>query len=374
MSAQGGETVAMESPGRRVCLNMIVKNESAIIESCCRAVAPAIDCYVICDTGSTDDTTAIVQRVFDELGVPGEIHHVDFVNFSQARNAALDTARRSTLEFDYVLFCDADMHLEVLDPAWRDELARPVHQVVQRHHHGTLEYINIRLVHRSHPSRYVGATHEYLDIGGIERPVLSGLVFHDHHSGSNRVDKFERDIRLLLGDLADQPDNPRSVFYLANSYFDSGNYDEAETWYLRRLDLGGYEDERYVSMYRLGLIRKYAGDLPGFWYQMLHCHGRYPTRAEPVYELALQAHIDNEHHLAWTMAMIGLLVPKPVSALFVHAEVYEWRLADIASISLYWLGRTHEALALCETIVDIVPADHRERIADNLRWFAGDIE
>ena len=36
-----------------LCLNMIVKNESKIIRRLFDSVLPIIDCYCICDTGST---------------------------------------------------------------------------------------------------------------------------------------------------------------------------------------------------------------------------------------------------------------------------------------------------------------------------------
>ena len=39
-----------------ICLNMIVKNESAIIRRLFDSVLPIIDTYCICDTGSTDNT------------------------------------------------------------------------------------------------------------------------------------------------------------------------------------------------------------------------------------------------------------------------------------------------------------------------------
>ena len=39
-----------------ICLNMIVKNESAIIERLFDSVLHILDTYCICDTGSTDNT------------------------------------------------------------------------------------------------------------------------------------------------------------------------------------------------------------------------------------------------------------------------------------------------------------------------------
>ena len=46
----------------RLCLNMIVKDESAIVERCLASVAPAISHYVVCDTGSTDDSVERARR------------------------------------------------------------------------------------------------------------------------------------------------------------------------------------------------------------------------------------------------------------------------------------------------------------------------
>ena len=59
-------------------------------------------------------------------------------------------------------------------------------------------------------------THEYVDVpGGVEQ--LHGVWYKDHASGSNRVDKFERDIALLTKALETEPGNHRYWFYLAQS-------------------------------------------------------------------------------------------------------------------------------------------------------------
>ena len=46
----------------KVCLNMIVKNESRIILRLLESVAPVIDAYCICDTGSTDNTVELLSK------------------------------------------------------------------------------------------------------------------------------------------------------------------------------------------------------------------------------------------------------------------------------------------------------------------------
>ena len=132
----------------RVCLNMIVKNETKIIERCLAAAAPHIDCYVICDTGSTDATIEVIRRFFDQRGIPGLIPTTTFHDFEQARNEALDAARASDLTFDYLLMCDADMELVAARPGYRDELREPAYYVIQRRPDGSIEYENLRIVRR----------------------------------------------------------------------------------------------------------------------------------------------------------------------------------------------------------------------------------
>jgi len=70
---------------------------------------------------------------------------------------------------------------------------------------------------------YVCATHEYLDSPHPHRTEhLDALVVNHHADGGSRADKFDRDARLLRADLARDPDNPRTVFYLAQTMRDLG--------------------------------------------------------------------------------------------------------------------------------------------------------
>ena len=44
-----------------VCLVMIVRDEATILSRCLASVRPHIDAWVVCDTGSIDDTPSIVK-------------------------------------------------------------------------------------------------------------------------------------------------------------------------------------------------------------------------------------------------------------------------------------------------------------------------
>lgn len=60
---------------KTVCLNMIVKNESHIIEKTLTMLTNKIkfDYWVICDTGSTDATPSIILNFFKEKNIKGGI-------------------------------------------------------------------------------------------------------------------------------------------------------------------------------------------------------------------------------------------------------------------------------------------------------------
>ena len=80
---------------KTICLNMIVKNESAIIRDTLENIISHVplDYYVISDTGSNDNTADIIKQFFDEKGIQGEIHHDEWVNFAHNRNCALQHAQ-----------------------------------------------------------------------------------------------------------------------------------------------------------------------------------------------------------------------------------------------------------------------------------------
>ena len=96
---------------KTLCLCMIVKNEESVIERAIRSVRSIIDYWVICDTGSTDETPATILRLL--AGIPGELHNKEWVNFGHNRTEAIRLAKDKA---DYILIMDADMIANVHAP------------------------------------------------------------------------------------------------------------------------------------------------------------------------------------------------------------------------------------------------------------------
>lgn len=351
----------------RLCLNLLLNGTSENLERTLRSVVHVIDYYVICDTGATGDSVELATSFLRRHKVQGKVIRVPFTDFSQVRNEALRAAQLSERDFEYILFIDADMELEVLDPAWRSQLTADAY-VASHRTLGGLEYPNIRLVRKTLPCEYVGATHEYLDLRGARAKMSTSFRFVDHAAGSNRTEKFQRDLGLLQDAIKSDPTNARNVFYLANTHFDMGNLRAAIDWYQVRSTMGGYLEEVFYAKYRIG--RAYLGldDERNFIGQMLDTFDEFPHRAETVHSVAQHALGKKKYRLALMFAEAGLKVPKPRSALFVESDVYDWRLTDIASVALYWLKRPAEALELAQSIVEKVPATQKPRILENIKY------
>ncbi len=73
----------------KICLNMIVKNESKIILRLLETVTPLIDSYCICDTGSTDNTIELIRNYCESNKIPGKIIEEPFRDFGYNRTHAL---------------------------------------------------------------------------------------------------------------------------------------------------------------------------------------------------------------------------------------------------------------------------------------------
>jgi glycosyltransferase involved in cell wall biosynthesis len=83
-----------------LCLNMIVKNEGHIIKDTLTKLlnkVPAIDYWVISDTGSTDKTKEIISDFFKERNIQGELYDDAWVDFGHNRTLALEHAFKNDI-------------------------------------------------------------------------------------------------------------------------------------------------------------------------------------------------------------------------------------------------------------------------------------
>ena len=86
---------------------LIVKNESLVIRRCLDSLRGLVQAVVIVDTGSTDDTLAVIRA----MSIPAAMHlrQRPWINFAHNRTELLRLASPTA---DYLLLLDADYTVE----------------------------------------------------------------------------------------------------------------------------------------------------------------------------------------------------------------------------------------------------------------------
>ncbi|MER6350427.1 glycosyltransferase [Streptomyces sp. NPDC001634] len=327
-----------------ICLCMIVKNESQVIERCLGSVRHLIDTWVISDTGSTDGTQDLIRKTLD--GIPGELHEEPWVDFGHNRTQNIQHARGKA---DYLLTIDADHVMRQDAPL---PLLTASSYMLRYDTPGTQHRFK-HLMRGDWAWRYEGVTHEYpcTDEPDVQEN-LDALVIEDHADGGCRSDKFERDARLLRRELKRDPSNPRTVFYLANTVRDLGRSQEAIEMYERRAAMGGWVEEVYVSLLEAGILKaEKTDDWPGAMDAFSRAWEARPVRLEACYELASRLRVQGRYHTAH--ALLGAVVgrPEPDDLLFTRSWVYRWGLLFEYSITAYWVGDYVTSIRVCDELL-----------------------
>jgi glycosyltransferase involved in cell wall biosynthesis len=345
-----------------ICLAMIVRNEAPVIRRCLASVLPVLDHWVVVDTGSTDGTQDVVRECLRT--VPGELIERPWVDFGHNRTEAFGYASEHA---GYVLVIDADEVLEIQPGFTSSVLAADAYRLESRY--GSQLYARTQLLRSRLPWRYVGVVHEYAycEQAG-PAPVLSGLSISVFHDGARARDPltYRRDALLLEAALLEDPDDPRTVFYLAQSYRDAGDSELAVRHYRARSMLGGWPDEVWYSLYQIARLREAMGYPWGEVLESYLASYEYqPGRAEPLYRLGLHYAHEGADVPALLFLARALAIPRPSSEhLFVEADVYDYQLPFEYAAACGRSGQHSEAIACCNRLLRDrrLPAERIEEV------------
>lgn len=335
----------------KICLTMIVKNEGKIIERCLNSAKGIVDYVSICDTGSTDDTVAIIEDYLYRNGIPGIVHRHEWKNFGHNRTLSAQAAQQfllssgSSLEETFLLLLDADMMLEIGANFDKNNLKADHYLMSQKSHEHI--YYNTRLIRAAFPWICKGATHEYWACKVYCREEkLETLSIDDRNDGGSKADKFERDVRLLTKELEEQPGNSRSMFYLATSYHCLKNFEEAIKWYETYIKNGTWFEEIWYSKYMLGTCYEELEEWDIALSYYLDAFQTNPRRAEPLQRISKYYRNKEQFDLSYFFAKQGSLIPFPYDqSLFISYPVYDYLLDEDISISAYYTPYKQEGFA-----------------------------
>ena len=390
-------TLAQRQGPKKICLTMIVKNESANMVRLLNSLKSIIDMVSIVDTGSTDNTEEVIVQWGQEHDIPTTVHHEPFQNFAYNRTHSARMAKKTYPEADYLLLSDADFVWEIGD---FNRVLLIDHKYLVDQKNLSLTYANIRLLSNKVDWVCLGRTHEYWTEaddqsdykGEIRTNKITTLFIDDREDGGCKDDKFERDERLLREGL-DDPEEPENLktrykFYLAQTLKDLERHSESVYWYQQRVPDGGWAEEVYYAEFQTGYnyeqwankvnqavkylehlgepcdkhtpeqedeFRNYIAKWnplnlssealaelvnKNYVYAAVHYLKAWkyrPTRAESLYHLTRMYRLQGKNEQAYVLALKGRNIPYPNDSLFIERACYDYLFDFEISIVAFYL-------------------------------------
>jgi hypothetical protein len=359
-----------------ICLNMIVKNESAIIRSTLENLTSYVKFayWVICDTGSTDGTQDIIKNFFKEKNISGELFQDEWKDFGHNRSLALQRAYESK-KADYVLIFDAD-------DAFRGTFKIPTldkDRYSCKFGYGSdFTWYRPVILNNRIKWKYFGVLHEYVDCIEPNYNPVSIHVDGDYYieartiGGDRNKDdkKYQKDALLLEKALETEKDEglrARYAFYCGQSFRDCGDLPNAIKYYLMRTKMGFFDEEVHVSYYNVGKM------MVGLNYPEQEVEKTFldgwnymKDRSECLYELSKYYRLKGNYIKGYTYGQLGRKIPYPSHrVLFLHRDVYDWRIHDETAISAYYIGKHDEAIKYNQIVLQ---HHFDERVLNNIRF------
>jgi len=218
---------------------MIIKNGGDELENILKNNLPFIDRWTILDTGSTDNTINIIKKVLGDTK-KGNLYTEPFINFRDSRNRCLDLAGKIckfNLMLDDTYMLQGDLR-KFLNTVRGDQFSDSFSMFIGSH---DVSYCSNRIIKSESELRYIYRIHEV-----ITPKNNKNVIVPRHHSyiydfrcdymENRTMSRKEYDLQILFQELKDDPNDPRALYYLGQTYNVLEKYDLAYKYYVDRVN------------------------------------------------------------------------------------------------------------------------------------------
>lgn len=321
----------------KICLFLIVKNESNTITRCLNSAKNLIDYVCITDTGSTDKTIEVIKEWEKQNNIPCAVYESPFKDFGYSRTMSYYNACKSFPDADYYLVLDADIIIKS-NGFDKNSLTLDFYSVIQKNNR--IKYWNFRFFKSTKRWKCVGLVHEFwASLDQVTHDYIDENILEiiDIDDGGNKITKTERETTLLLKGIND-PSTPfalksRYYFYLGTTKYVNKDYFAAIDIYQKRIDCAGWDEEVFVSQYNIGnCYRKLAKKDKEKAEMYTSCAvdhymrswGYKRDRVEPLYRIAKIYRRKKLYKHALMILDIAKSQPDVKNVLFVEYKVYKY--------------------------------------------------
>lgn len=360
----------------KICLVMMVKNDTQIVERNLYKVKEIVDCISICDIGAPELTKWSIEQFMRVNRIPGKIHSQEWINFGINRTLSVQAAQKTIEElgFDthatYLLILDPDEGVAIHPEFIKNQLIDDAYLLPEKSLVLTSYFPH--LLRASLPWESIGVAHEYwfckepyhsakLETITIEEKKIAG----------------REEIKLLTEALTNEPANKRYQFHLAQSYKQLKEYDDALKWYKSRIDGNGDKEEVWFSKYMIGECYEEMGQWEPALYWYLEAFQYNPDRAEPLAKVAKYYRLKGECDLAYLFAKHALRIPfSNEQMLFIAQSVYDYGLDEEISIAAFYTRFKDDGAVAADRIIlkKNAPWYLKEQTYKNILFYVKNLE
>ena len=301
-----------------ICLCMIVKNAGPLFEGVLTENIPNFDKWCILDTGSTDGTQDVIRRVL--ANKPGKLFEEPFVNFKVSRNKCFELAGTSckfllTLDDTYIVRGNLR---EFLREVRSDQYSDSFSMLIQS---GDSEYYSNRIIKSKTGLRYQYTIHEVIPKENninVTIPVDRALILDqrsDYMENRTTVRK-QFDLELLFKEYTADPSDPRSLYYIAQTYGCMGDeVNKAKYLELRANHPNeGYIQEKVDACFELARCYNFKlgkdWTLCEEWYQK--AYELDPERPDSLYFMGIHWYLEKDYKKSYEYFKKGFEVGYPL--------------------------------------------------------------
>ncbi len=368
-----------------LCFITMCKNEEHVIKQTLESVYKYIDYWIICDTGSTDNTCKIIQEFFEEKKIPGKLFVDEWKGFDINKSLMFERAYNIT---DYILHLDAD---DLLCGVFNKHilLNNDSDSFYLNYKRGESEFITTSIYKNNLKWKYVGVAHNIIICEdkshfSISTDLINEDLWVDNNErGTRKYDpnKYLKDGQLLqkqfFDTLLNDPYgiNSRSAFYTAQSYFDYGDFITSFKWYNLYSKLKNtWNEEVFESYLRMASCRIHLNHNDNLIENDINNAIKlFNDRAEPYVILANyflnKKQYDKSYELFSKAKQFNYSIVKKKYKLFINKFNYGKYINDHMAVCCSYINKKHEGRKLIEEIIDDDDfKDHRDRFIENLKY------
>ena len=284
----------------------MVKNGGPQFEEMLTTNLPFIDRWTILDTGSTDDTISIINKVL--VGKKeGQLFQEPFINFRDSRNRCLDLAGKSCkfiIMLDDTYIIEGDLR-NFLHKVRGDQLADSFSLIIKSN---DTEYGSNRIIKSQKDLRYLYKIHEVISDKDNKNVMIPkhDVCIHDKrydYMEKRTMDRKELDLKLLYEELEENPTEPRTYYYLAQTYNLLEKYELAFEFFLKRSTFinGGFIQERIDALFEAARLANFKLNKP--WEVCLDLYEKSfkidESRPESLYFIGIHHYLQNDINIAY---------------------------------------------------------------------------